>query len=156
MIQRNVKMAGGFKVKGAVTLPVLKLAASVQRFVYFDGPMHVGKDTGQVMNGKKMEPATVANVTDMETGEQGVLICATVMAGELRNAYPDDSYVGKGFALTLIKVPEKKYNMYEILEIDLDETGSESTVKKDEDTGAVTTTKPAANAKPVANKGGKK
>lgn len=114
-------MAGGFKVKGAVTLPVIKLAAGVQRFVHFDGPMHIGKDTGQVMNGKKMEPATVANVTDLETGEQGVLICATVLAGELRNAYPDDSYVGKGFAVTLIKVPEKKYNMYEILEIEPDE-----------------------------------
>ena len=116
-----VKMKGAFRVKKAVTLPIVKLAAGVARYVFFDGPMRIGKDTGQVMNGKKMEPATIADVTDLETGEQGQLICATVLAGNLRETYPDDSYVGKRFAITLIKVPEKKYNLYEILEIEEDD-----------------------------------
>ncbi len=142
-MQRATKYAGNFKVKGAVTLPVIKLAAGVQRFVFFDGPMHIGKDTGQVMNGKKMEPATVANVTDLETGEQGVLICATVLAGELRGAYPDDSYIGKRFAIRLIKVPEKKYNMYEILEIEEDEGNGEAGGEPAQD-------KPAPKGKPAS------
>ena len=120
-MEKKIRTVGGFKVKASVTLPIFKLAAGVQRFFTFDGPMHIGKDTGQVMNGKKMEPATIANVTDLETGEMGVVICATVMSKEIAENYPGETYVGKSFAVTLIRVPEKKYNLYEILEIEPDE-----------------------------------
>lgn len=119
--QNQTKTRGGFKVKKALTLPVLKLKPGEEVYIQFAGHMHVSKDTGQTMNGKKMEPATVANVIDLTTGEMHVLICATVLNKEINENYPDDSYVGKAFAITLIRVPEKKYNLYSIIEIEADE-----------------------------------
>lgn len=120
-MQAQNKTRGGFKVKKALTLPVLKLKPGEEVYVQFAGHMHVSKDTGQQMNGKKMEPATVANVIDLTTGEMHVLICATVLNKEIHENYPDGSYVGKSFAITLIRVPEKKYNLYSIIEIEADE-----------------------------------
>lgn len=115
------KTVGGFRVKKNVTLPVHKLKPGEERYFQFVNAMHVGKDTGQIMNGKKMEPATIADVIDLQTGELGVLICATVLYKEITEQYPDDDYVGKAFAITMTKVPEKKYNLYSILEIEPDE-----------------------------------
>lgn len=120
-MQTDTTTRAGFRVKKAITLPVLKLTPGEERYLQFIGAMHIGKDTGQSMNGKKMDPATVADVIDLQTGEAGVLICATVLQKEIRDAYPDDSYVGRGFAITVTKVPEKKYNLYSILEIEPDE-----------------------------------
>jgi hypothetical protein len=124
--QNQIKTRGGFKVKKALTLPVLKLKPGEEVYVQFTDHMHISKDTGQSMNGKKMEPATIANVIDLTTGEMHVLICATVMNKEIHENYPDGSYVGKSFAITLIRVPEKKYNLYTILEIEADEAQVEA------------------------------
>lgn len=125
------KLRGGFKVKKNVTLPVIKLKPGEEAYLQFTGPMHVGKDTGQVMNGRKMDPATIAEVMDLSTGELGVLICATVLQKELNDGYPDDSYIGKAFAITVTKVPEKKYNLYSIIEIEVDEAQVEAPAGND-------------------------
>jgi hypothetical protein len=125
-MQTKQRMAGNFKIKKSVTLPVHKLKPGEERYFQFVSIMHIGKDTGQVMNGKKMEPATIADVIDLETGEMGVLICATVLHKELIDQYPNDSYVGLAFAITVIKVPEKKYNLYSIQEIEADEAQQEA------------------------------
>jgi hypothetical protein len=120
------QVRGGFKIKKAVTLPVFKLTPGEEVYLRFLGAMHVGKKTSAAVGGKEMEPATIAEVGDLQTGEIGLLICATVLQQELRTNYPDDSYVGKSFAITMTKVPEKKYNLYSIAEIDEDEAQVEA------------------------------
>jgi hypothetical protein len=144
------RMAGGFKVKKSVTLPVIKLATGVERYLMFTGPMHQSKDTGQVMNGKKMDPATVAEVMDLQTGEVGVLICATVLQTEISEGYPDAGYVGRAFAITMTKVPEKKYNLYSILEIEKDEAQQDAADDAEQEAAEKLATAPA---KAAARKG---
>lgn len=135
-MQATTKTRGNFKVKKALTLPVLKLKPGEEVYVQFTTPMYVGKDTGQVMNGKKMDPATIAKVIDLTTGEMHTLICATVLQKEINENYPGDEYVGKAFAITLTKVPEKKYNLYTILEIEADEAQVSAATETDPDMNA--------------------
>jgi hypothetical protein len=132
----------GFRVKRAVTLPVLKLTPGEERYLQFITAMKIGKPVATVVGGKQMEPATIAEVVDLQTGEQGILICATVLQKELHENYPNDDYVGRAFAITVTKVPEKKYNLYSILEIEPDE----AQVKAQPETGAAAET-PTARGK---------
>lgn len=100
----------------SVTLPVLKMASGVTRYLAILGPMHLGKPIDD-----DKEPATIAHAVDMETGEEGQLICSTVLANELSSNYPDHSYVRKGFELTSTKVPDKKYNIISLCEVGIPE-----------------------------------
>lgn len=111
------KMIGQFQVVKNVTLSVFKLAAGVQRVFLFKTAMEVGKATAVKKGDKVMEPAVVATVIDLETGEEGTLICATVLRSEINAQYSGESYVGRAFAIKFYKVPEKTYNLYEIIEV---------------------------------------
>ena len=115
-----------FKKIRSVTLPVLKLVPKEERFILFIGPMHLGKTTGALKaddgdgstpKKAKMEPATVAHCLDMSTGEEGVVICPAVMVNELNVNYPGETYVGRGFGVSLTKVPEKRYNIVTLSEV---------------------------------------
>lgn len=98
----------------AVTLAVLKLDAKggTPRYILALGPMResesVDKDKG---------PATVMHALDMETGEEGIVICPTVLRQELNKVYPGEGYVGKGFEIVLTRVPDKRYNIPTITEV---------------------------------------
>lgn len=96
----------------AVSLSVLKFAKGQPRFVYFIGPMHEGKKVDD-----KKEPATLIHSVDMETGEEGLVIAPMVLQNELRAAYPDDGYVGRGFEVCVTRDAEKKYNHVSICEV---------------------------------------
>lgn len=95
-----------------VTLPVLKLAKGQPRYLYFKGPMHLGKKIDD-----QKDAATVAHCIDMETGEEGMVICPAVMVKELNEAYGGEAYVGKGFEVVLTRVPDKRYNIVSIAEV---------------------------------------
>lgn len=105
-------MATQFKRVRSVTLPVLKVAKGQPRFFYFKGPMYLGEKIDP-----KKDAATLAHCVDMETGEEGLVICTAVMRKELERNYPGDGYVGRGFELSLTMVPEKKYNIPSIAEV---------------------------------------
>lgn len=107
-----------FKKVRQVTLPVLKLDSKEPRYLHFIGPMHLGEAVKAGEGKKQMEPATVAHCLDMTTGEEGQLICSAMLASQIRREYPDDSYVGRGFELTSTKVPDKKYNIVSITEVE--------------------------------------
>lgn len=119
------KAASQFKKLRSVTLPVLKLPKNDERYLYFVGPMHVGKTTsakaGTDAEGKAkpMEPATVAHCLDMATGEEGTVICPAVMVNELNANYPGETYVGRGFGVALTRVPEKRYNIVSLSEVEV-------------------------------------
>lgn len=104
-------MLDGFKVFKRVTAQLFKLKPGDEIFFLCDGPMHVGEKIGD------KEPATLMNVTNLETGEEGQIICGAVFQKELSRAYENNAYVGKKFWLKVTRIPEKKYNTYEIAEI---------------------------------------
>lgn len=107
-----------------VTLGVLKLSPKEPRYIYIVAPMHVSADIAPDAPAKegapkKKEPATVAHALDMQTGEEGVLICSAMLKSQLQREYPGDGYVGRGFEFTSTKVPDKAYNIVSIAEVDV-------------------------------------
>lgn len=106
-----------FKKIRSVTLPLIKWVNGVEKYFRFDGAAFIGKEVKQTGT-KKMEPATLAHVTDLESGEQGQIILATVLRKILDEEYPDNSYVGRSFAITQHRVDGKAYNTYTIEEIE--------------------------------------
>jgi len=101
-----------FKRVRAVTLPVLKLEKGKPRYVFMLGPLHSGKKIDD-----QKEAATLIHAVDMETGEEGLIICPSVMVKELQENYPGESYVRKGFEVILTRVPEKRYNLVSLTEV---------------------------------------
>lgn len=104
--------ASKFQRVRAVTQSVLKLPTGQSRYLYLIDPMTVGKKIDD-----KKEPATLCHAVDMETGEEGVIICPMVLQKELNENYPGESYVGKGFEISKTRDPEKKYNHVSISEV---------------------------------------
>lgn len=109
-----------------VTLPLLKVKVGEEYYVKFTGPIHLGKEmapkakvdprTGEVIE-EKRAPAHIATIKNLETGENGMLIVATVMRKELEENYPGESYIGKSFGFVQTKVEGKSYNLVEIWEV---------------------------------------
>lgn len=110
-----------------VTLGVLKLSPKEPRYLCIVDAMHVSADIApdapakdsDKPAAKKKEPATVAHALDMETGEEGVLICSAMLRSQLQREYPGDGYVGRGFELVSTKVPDKAYNVVSITEVEV-------------------------------------
>jgi hypothetical protein len=116
-----VKVPGGkYKRTSALVLPVLRLLEESSTYVKIDGAMHVGSEQRAPKKGEQqMEPATVMPVTDLETGELGMVIVNTVLQGILSEKYPDDSYVGKSFEIIKhAKRDGKRYHNFSVFEIE--------------------------------------
>jgi len=108
------------KVVRQVTLPLIKKADGVPLYVKFDSAIFTGKEIKGTGEKAKMEPARLANVTNLETGELGQIICNKVLEGTLTEEYPDNGYVNKGFAITQHgKASGKRYHTYTIAEIEV-------------------------------------
>lgn len=109
-----------FKEKKRVTLPVIKFEPGKPVFVKILGEMHLGKKTKGRGDKAQMEPATLAEVVDLNTGENGLIICATVLKSVLDENYPNNAYVGKGFKITKMEKREgRSYNEYDLVELEL-------------------------------------
>lgn len=103
-----------FEVEKIVTRPVLRLVDLQPVIFRADAAMFEGK----ALEGSKMAPATLMNVTDCVTGAASQVVVPKVLNAELDAAYPDDSYVGKFFGVE--KQPQqagKKYSNYRIVEL---------------------------------------
>ena len=105
-------------IKRRVTLPLWKWQENTTKFLRFDGEIHKGKEIKGTKDGVKMEPADLANVTDLASKQMCQMICGTLLNGNLTEAYPEHGYVGKCFAITQRKVTGKRYKEYEISEIE--------------------------------------
>jgi hypothetical protein len=123
-----------FKVKKVLTRPALKLQETVPVYVKFDGAMYVGKEIKSrtpTDEAKKKEPATLANITDLQTGQLHVLIMNTVLKGVLTEEYPGEGYVGKCFKITKLgRAAGKQYNPFDVVEIEEPEHESAPAPKK--------------------------
>jgi hypothetical protein len=111
-----------FKRKKLLTRPVLKMEEGKQRAVLIEAAMFIGKDIKsrtEKPEDKKKEPATIVNVTNLETGELAQIVVNAVMKSILTEEYPDDTYVGKCFLITKMgRQPGKQYNPFHIEEIE--------------------------------------
>lgn len=125
---------GGFKIKGQVSLPFIKMAQDVGYIVRFNGPIipgapKLGPDGKPVIDPESNLPlkqADMANVTIFnEAGtesEDYQTPIVTVLRSELEKKFTGadgkPGYVGKTLYLkNLGKVPGKKYMAFTILEL---------------------------------------
>lgn len=110
----SAKPAFAPKVKKRVTLQLFKIEKKKPYYFRMESAMAIGKAVAN----SQMEPATVVQVTNLVTGEIGQIICPSVLKKELSDAYPDDSYVGKCFELSIHPVAGKRYSVPQITEIE--------------------------------------
>lgn len=106
-----------FKVKKLVAVPLFKLMPDAPIYVKFNEPMFVGKKLDD-----KKQAAILIGVTDLQTGQIGQIIVGAVLKGLMDDQYPDNSYVGRNFGLILRKRADKKYNTYDVAEIEVVDT----------------------------------
>lgn len=111
-----------FKVAKVLTVPVIRQKEGETVYITVTSPMFVGNPIKQIGgDGKeqKREPATLMRVRDLQDG--GVekhYICTAVVKGNLRDQYPDDTYVGHSFMIRKgAKSEGKQYRDMEIIEI---------------------------------------
>lgn len=108
------------KVKRLVTLPVLSLKSGDIAFVKFLSKIEQSKVKQKDKDGKEQDPAHIAQVTMLDTGENRTLICNAVLRSIMLEEYPNDSYIEKGFQ---IKVADpkagKRYKGFEVAELEL-------------------------------------
>lgn len=110
-----------FKVLKKLTYPQMKLVNDVPVYFLFKGTMFQGKKIVVTdPKEKQKEPPILARGVDMTTGEECEMICNAVLESVLKEEYPDDTYVGKGFEIIKHKKVEgKAYNRFSVSEIEL-------------------------------------
>jgi hypothetical protein len=112
--------ADKFKIKKNLTLPVHKFQEEIASYLKVECAMFRGKKMGGRGDAAAMEPATLVEVTNLETGEVEQLIVSKVILSTFEESYPNDGYVGKGFRIIKhARKTGKNYNTYSIAEIDL-------------------------------------
>ena len=107
-------------VKKKLVQPLLnaKIAVGVTLYIKATGPMYVGKPQKDAKENEK--PADLMPALDMRTGETGEIIVSAVVKSALEETYPDDGYVGHGFAITKLPKPEgKRYFQYTVDEVEV-------------------------------------
>lgn len=107
------------KRKKLLTRPILKFVKDVPQYIKFEGAIYLGKEMKQKAEDKKKEPAHLADVIDLQTGELAQIIVNAVPMSVLKENYPNDSYVGKCFAITRQSRKEgKAYDPFSVEEIE--------------------------------------
>jgi|SRR5882672_2029137 len=141
-----------FKRKKLLTRPILKFIKDIPVYIRCEGAIYLGKEMKQQQGEKKKEPAHLADVIDLSTGEVAQIIVNAVPMSVLKENYPEDSYVGKCFAITRQSRKEgKAYDPFNVEEIEdpspSEKKGETQTISKG-DVGEM----PAS----ILNKGSKK
>lgn len=113
-----------FKKIKDVTLPFLKLQNETLYYFKFTAPMFKGKKIDD-----QKEPATLANVVNLETGEKCQIICPTVLQGIMREEYGED-YVGRCFEIVKHRDAGAKYSTFSVAEVADPESGEEPAQQK--------------------------
>lgn len=114
-----------FKTTKWVTRTVLRQETDTPFYVQIESPIHLSTmdpENSKFKDAKTGEGAIpeVFDVINLETGEYQVVIANTVLASELRRAYPDDGYVGRKFGIMQTRSDvDKRYKAYKIIEIEL-------------------------------------
>lgn len=115
-------LPAGMKVKRILTMPSLVLKeAGAHRTLMFVSEIRVSK---VVDKDAKREPANIADVGDVETGEAFIFLVPSVVKSNLERDYPDGSYKGLTFFIQNLgkRTESQRYNDFRILEVENDAT----------------------------------
>lgn len=117
-------LPAGFKTKRIITLPTLSFKdVGKGRAVLFNDAMRESQVEGKPdKDGVKPKKATIATVTDAQSGEMYICIVPTVVQSNLERDYPGEKYVGVTFWIVNMgkRKEGQRYNDYSIAEIDAD------------------------------------
>lgn len=117
-----VNISPQFKRKKLLTRPVLKFLEGKANYVRIEKAIYLGRQLKSDVaadGSKKKEPAHIAEVVDLQTGELAQIIVAAMVLSVLNEEYPSEGYVGKCFSITKQgKVPGKQYFGYNVEEIE--------------------------------------
>lgn len=120
-----------FKITKRLTKPLLKFVVGQPRYVKIVSPIFLGKEMKAKEGDKKREPAHLVEAINLETGEECQVITGAVVKSVLEESYPNQSYVGKGFAICKAdKEAGKEYIRYTVDEIEVEAGASETKPKK--------------------------
>lgn len=119
-LARAIDLPAGIRVVKNVTMPSLTLKPNEPHCLVFVSPMRISSVITKAGDGKDKEPATIADVGDVETGEAFIGIIPAVVKSNLERDYPNDGYVGKTFYIENLgkRTQGQRYNDFRILEID--------------------------------------
>ena len=144
-----------FEEVRSVTRPVLKIEAGKEPVaVLVQSVIRMATDTGEGRakkgdDGKALPPPELMDVVNLVTGEESVVVVNSVLGSELREKYPNDSYVDKAFYLAKTApnaAAGKRYATFTIKEVRVKTPAAEAQVQ--------TTLAPAAaNAVQAKSKG---
>lgn len=116
-----------FNVKRLVNVPTLKHESGETVCFRIDQPLYESESIQEqevIVDGvkrmvTKINTVTVARVMELSSGQPHEYVCNAITADNLRSAYPDDSYVGKYFAVRKGNVVAgKRYKEVDIVEIE--------------------------------------
>ena len=113
------------KVLRVLTLPQLALALNVSVYVQFKQAFKDGRLTGKAPEGDnadEIEQPREVQVIDLRTGQLMGLVVGHALYQILAGAYPDDSYVGRGFDIMRSRAKRSRggsANTYNVAELDL-------------------------------------
>ena len=120
-VVQSASVPKGFAVSRTITVPALSMKEVDKGFALrFDSPFRVSTVVKLDKDGKPEKPATICNVTDVQSGEQFILMVSAVVHANLNGQYPDDTYVAKTFWI-MNKGKSKvgqRYNNFEIHELE--------------------------------------
>ena len=124
----SIMVAGTeFKVKEQVTVPVLKQESGETVAIKITAPIlvedqfdtKIDEETGEIIKQTFKGKINVGRVVELTSGQLFQYVFNAISASEIRNAYPDDSYVGKCFLIKkLAVVAGKRYKEVQIIEIE--------------------------------------
>jgi hypothetical protein len=109
-----------FAVKRVVTLPLLKHLDGQVVMVQINSPIYTGNQVPAEKGSANAtaKPADLCDVLELNTGRKMQYIVAAVAKSNFETKYPNQSYVGKYFAIRKGEKREgKRYRDYEIIEI---------------------------------------
>jgi len=113
-----------FAIKKRVKETVIKIELDTEYLFKIEGAIYKAKEatgTRKTAEDAKQEPPHLMSVSLLdEEGARGVVVVPHVLRTELEDAYPDQSYVGKMFQVIKHKIEGKRYNDFEINEIETD------------------------------------
>lgn len=108
------------KVKKLVTLPTLTIKGGETVYIKFLSEISVSKVIQKDKDGKDQEPAHIAQVFQLDTGEARTLIVNAVLNSIMVEEYPNHSYKEKGFQITAANPKAgKRYKGFTVAELEL-------------------------------------
>lgn len=118
-----------YRIARRVNLPILKHEDGETIAVRIDMPINEeattrditvrNPETGQPMAVTQEGVINVVRVTEIYCGEPFNLVLSVMAAGDLRDAYPEHSYVGRTFAIQKVGLVQgKRYKQVNVVEIE--------------------------------------